>query len=101
MANKAFLEGVIEESVTNGLIKAIPNQVSYSLLKHWRPISMMPVICKRIAKVVADMLTLMLNKMLNPCQNRFIKGSSINDNILVAMGSIEYAKLTKKEYILL
>ena len=55
---------------------------------------MMPVIFKIAARVVANRLSLILNKIFTPHQHGFIKGRSIHDNILAAIIEIEYAKLT-------
>ena len=55
--NKAFQEGVMEISLKKGLFKVIP-------LKYWRPIFMMLIIYKIVAKVLVLRLDLVLNKIL-------------------------------------
>lgn len=54
--NQAGLHGQLEFAIKQGLIKLIPKQFDASSLNHWRPISMMPVIYKILAKVVASRL---------------------------------------------
>ena len=84
-----------------GLIKLIPKHFSYSLMRHWGPITMMRVMDKIVARVVADKFTLILNKVLNPHEHSFIKGRSIYDKSLVAMVGIDCAQMSRQECILL
>ena len=61
----------------------------------------MPIIYKIMAKVVANRLSPILNKVIMPQQHDFIEGKLIYDNILAAMIGIDYAKLTNQVCILL
>ena len=64
IANRAFLQGEVEKCILSGLTKPIPKQISCSLLKHWQPITMMPVIYKIAAKVVAFRLSQVFDKVI-------------------------------------
>ena len=70
-------------------------------LNHQCPITIMLVIYKIAVKVVANMLSLILKSIMTPHYHGFVKGRSINDNILAAMIGIDYAKLTNQECFLL
>ena len=83
----------MEKCTLRGLIKPIPKQLSCSLLKHWRPTTMMLVIYKIAAKLVTNRLSPNLNKVIILHQHGFIKGRSIYENILAAMIGIDYAKV--------
>jgi len=61
----------------------------------------MSVIYKIVAKVMALRLVPFLQKHVTPHQHAFIKGRSIFDNILAALIGVEYAKLSKQQYVLL
>lgn len=95
IANRAFLQGKMEGGVAKGLVKLIPKQTCCSQLKHWRPITMMTMIYKIVAKVLANRLSLILDKVISPHQHGFIKGWSIFYNILTALIGMEYAVSSK------
>ena len=83
IANDAFLMERLDADIKRGLIKPIPKMVCCSELKHWRPISMMTVAYKILAKVIALRLSPILDKVVTPHQHGFIKGRSIYDNISI------------------
>ena len=90
------MEGKMELGIEDNIIKPIPKQVACSHLKQWRPISMMIVIYKLMAKMIAIRMTLDLAEVVSPHQHGFIKGRSIYDNILAAtMVGMEYAQFKK------
>ena len=55
IANNAFLKEMLDTDIKRGLIKPIPKMVCCSELKHWRPISMMKVAYKILAKVIISL----------------------------------------------
>ena len=97
MLNTVFMEGRMETSIKNGLIKPIPKKVMCSHLKHWRPITMLTTIYKLVAKMIATRMSLVLGDIVTPHQHGFIKGRSIYENILIAMARMEYVQFTKQE----
>ncbi|KAL2225354.1 UNVERIFIED_CONTAM: hypothetical protein Sindi_3049800, partial [Sesamum indicum] len=50
----------------------------------YRPISCCNVLYKIIAKLLVQRLSVVLDKIISPCQGAFIPGRSIGDNILLA-----------------
>ena len=93
LLNQDFLEGRMELGIKNSIIKPIPKQVACSQLKHWRPILMVFVIYKLMAKMLAIKMTPILGDIVS--QHGSIKGRSIYDNILAVMAGMEYALFKK------
>ena len=58
---------------------SFPNQVS-----HFRPISLCNAIYKVISRIMVNRLKPIMDSLISPFQNAFIKGWSISDNILIA-----------------
>ena len=63
------------------LIQKIPNLEEVS---HFRPISLCNVFYKIISKVLVNRLKPIMDSIITPYQNAFIKGRNIIDNILLA-----------------
>ena len=85
----------MESRIKDNIIKPIPKHVACSQLKDWRPISMLKVIYKLMAKMIAIRMTPALVEVVSPHQHGFIKGRSIYDNILATMVGMEYAQFKK------
>jgi hypothetical protein len=64
------------------IIKLIHKGGDRHFLKHWRPISLLNVPYKVIAKLLANRLKQILPDIVDIQQTGFIKGRSIHDNIL-------------------
>ena len=62
------------------------------LLKNWRPISLLNVDYKIMAKCIATRLKLVLTKIINENQCGFIKGRYIGDNIRSLLEVIDLAE---------
>ena len=85
IVNKAFVERDLESSVKKRLVKPIPKLAACSQLKHWRPISMMTVVYKLLAKLIVERMSPILTEIISPHQHGFIEGRSIYDNILATI----------------
>ena len=71
------------------LIPKIPNPEEVS---HFRPISLCNVFYKIISKVLVNRLNPIMDNIITPYQNPFIKGSNISDNILLAHEIIDVVR---------
>ena len=52
-------------------------------LKDFRPISLVGVVNKLMAKVLANRLKTVLGKIISETQNAFVKGKQIMDSVLI------------------
>jgi hypothetical protein len=75
---------LFEKSLNVSFISLIPKIPGANSLKDFRPISLVGGICKIIAKVLANRLKSVLEKVISKSQSAFIKGRQILDSILIA-----------------
>jgi len=75
---------VFEKSLNASFISLIPKTPGALSLKDFRPISLVGGIYKIIAKVLANRLKTVMDKVISKSQSAFIKGRQILDPILIA-----------------
>ena len=78
----------------------IPKKKGAEDLKDFRPISLIGSIYKPIAKVLANRLKKVMNGLVNPAQNAFVKGRQILDASLIANKVIDSMQKRKERGIL-
>lgn len=66
------------------LITLIPKLPVVTKLKDFRPISLCNVTYKLVAKVLAQRLRVLMEKLVSPCQVSFILNRHSGDNITIA-----------------
>jgi hypothetical protein len=89
-------EGKFEASLNSTFISLIPKIPGASEMKDFRPISLVGGIYKIIAKVLANRLKGVLEKVISKTQSAFIEGRQILDPILIANETLD-CRLRSKE----
>ena len=79
-----FHSGSLFRSLNHTFITLIPKVTYPKEVTHFRPISLCNVLYKIISKILVNRLKPLMDKLITPFQNAFIKGRNISDNILIA-----------------
>jgi hypothetical protein len=79
-----FMRGLFEKSLNVSFISLIPKIPGAKSLKDFRPISLVGGIYKIIAKVLANKLKSVFEKVISKSQSAFIKGRQILNPVLIA-----------------
>ena len=92
--NFSLQNGLMSSSQRNGVITLIPKKdKDISYLKNYRPISLLTVDYKILAKTIANRLKKCLDILIHSDQSGFLKGRNIGNNVRLITDIIEYAKL--------
>lgn len=79
------------------LIPKVKNLISLGEFIH---ISLVRPLYKLVAKVLANMLSVMMDKLISPNQSLFLKGAMLVDRVVAIDGVIDFAKWSKKVYLI-
>ncbi|KAL2228627.1 UNVERIFIED_CONTAM: hypothetical protein Sindi_1842400 [Sesamum indicum] len=79
-----FSTGKLLKQVNSTLLALIPKVHTPITVGDFRPISCCNVLYKIITKLMVQRLSMVLDKIISPCQGAFIPGRSIGDNIMLA-----------------
>ena len=100
--NTGFKNGQLSVSQKRGIISLIPkDENNLSTLSNWRPITLLNVDYKILAKVIAKRIESVLPKLIHPDQTGFIKGRYIGQNVRLPEDILEYTDIKKMLGILL
>ena len=100
--NAGFENGKLSVSQKRGIITLIPkDENNLSTLSNWRPITLLNVDYKILAKVIATRIGSVLPKLIHPDQTGFIKGRFIGQNVRLLNDLLEYTDVQKIPGILL
>lgn len=89
------------EMLNTAVITLIPKKDSPTLLKDYRPISLIHSFAKLAAKVMAQRLAPRMNELVPYTQNAFIRGRSIHEKFIFVKGLVQQYHRQHKEMILL
>ena len=94
--NEAFDKGKMSISQRRGIISLIPKGESYLVeLTNWRPITLLNVDYKILARAFAKRIELKLPKLIHSDQTGFVKGRFIGQNVRLLNDIMEYTELNK------
>lgn len=79
-----FSTGKLLKQVNSTLLALIPKVHTPMTVGDFRPISCCNVLYKIIAELLVQRLSVVVDKIISPCQEAFIPGRSVGDNILLA-----------------
>lgn len=91
--NFSLQNGLMSSSQRNGVITLIPKKDrDASYLKNFRPISLLTVDYKILAKTLANRVKKILSDLIHPDQSGFLKGRNIGNNVRLIIDIIEYTE---------
>ncbi|GJX30506.1 putative RNA-directed DNA polymerase, eukaryota, reverse transcriptase zinc-binding domain protein [Tanacetum coccineum] len=96
-----FMEsGSMPKGTNSAFITLIPKIPNPILIKDYRPISFIGMQYKIIAKLLANRLSRVLDKLVSPTQSAFISGRQILDGPLMVSEIIEWYKKRNKKLMI-
>ena len=100
--NAGFENGTLSVSQRRGIISLIPKaENSFTTLSNWRPITLLNVDYKILAKVIAKRIESVLPKLIHSDQTGFIKGRFVGENVRLLNDLLEFTDVRKTPGILL
>jgi len=79
--NASYVLGELTQTQKLGIITLLDKGKDRTLLKNWRPITLLNVDYKILSKVIAERMKQHLPKLINHNQVEYVKGRNITDNI--------------------
>ena len=98
--NDAFRNGVFINQ-RRGVVTLIPKKGEQSELANKRPICLLDVIYKMVAKVVACRIGFVIDQLISPEQTGFVKGRYIGENVRLISDVIDYCQIDNSEGIII
>ncbi|KAL2253034.1 UNVERIFIED_CONTAM: hypothetical protein Sindi_0098100 [Sesamum indicum] len=79
-----FATGKLLKQINSTILTVIPKVHSPTSVPDFRPISCCNVLYKIIAKLIVQKWSVVLDKIISPCQAAFVPGRSTGDNVMLA-----------------
>ena len=106
-----FIMSLYDEVLTNkelnpsarkGLITLLPKKSkNLRKLKSWRPLTLLSIDYKLLARIYAERLKKVLPQIISPEQTGFMENRDICENLRRMLETIEYANKTKKDGLII
>ena len=98
----AYLKQQLGPSARRGILSLLPKKNNdLTLLKNWRPITLLNFDYKLLSKVLALRLQKVLPEIIEKHQTGFMKGRSITDNIRTSIEILGHSKRTNANNIIM
>jgi hypothetical protein len=89
------------ERINYGIITLIPKSDDAEIIQKYRPICLLQVLFKIFTKTMNIRVEPVMNKLIHPCQNAFIKGRFIADGVMLLQEVLRESKSRKKQGVVL
>ena len=84
--------GSLGDKINQGLIKLLPKDGDKLQVKNWRPITLLNISYKVIAKLLANRIAKVLDSIISVTKTGFIKGRFILENLVTSWEAMHWAK---------
>lgn len=101
MANDAFSLGNLTASLNQGLIKFLSQNASCETIGGWRPITLLSVSCKILAKALALRMQRVVSWIVREEETGFVQGRFILDIVISAWEAMDWARETSQDFLFL
>nr|GEY93480.1 putative RNA-directed DNA polymerase, eukaryota, reverse transcriptase zinc-binding domain protein [Tanacetum cinerariifolium] len=95
-----FSSGKFPQGVNFAIITLIPKVSNPLFIKDYRPISLIGLHYKIVAKIISNRLSKVVDSIISPEQSAFISGQQILDGPLILSEIIDWYKKRKKKLVL-
>jgi len=95
VVQKCYEEQKLPKSCQRAVLALIPKKGDISLLKNWRPVSILTNDYKILAKVLVNRLKCVLSDIIHKDQSYCIPDRTIYDNIFLVRDLLDYCKLNE------
>ena len=93
---EAFSVGFLPDYMSRGVISLLPKgNKDRTLLKNWRPITLLECSYKLLSGVLAARLNKVINKLVDPVQKGFVPNRNIAENVRTFFDVLDYANRKK------
>ena len=93
---EAFSVGFLPDYMSRGVISLLPKgNKDRTLLKNWRPITLLECSYKLLSGVLAARLNKVINKLVDPVQKGFVPNRNIAENVRTFFDVLDYANRNK------
>ncbi|KAL3689318.1 hypothetical protein R1sor_015627 [Riccia sorocarpa] len=82
MVQEYWCRGALTEKTRTAVIKLLPKNDQTQLLSNWRPLSLMGLTYKLLAKIMANRVKTLMHKLVDRLQTGFIQGRNIASSLI-------------------
>ncbi|KAL3677972.1 hypothetical protein R1sor_020928 [Riccia sorocarpa] len=101
MIHNFWETGQLIQGTRTAVIKLVPKNDNKESLGNWRPLSLMSITYKIIAKIIAERIKKFLPDLVDPQQVGFIPDRNISSNLLILRLGKDWANMSQQKCIFL